>query len=126
MSDVMGTRNFVLFYLLAGMSGSLAHSLVSNFWMHQPELPALGASGAIAGIILYFSFLFPEEKLLLLGFIPVRAMWGAVILVGFDVWGLVAQTNGGGTMIGHGAHLGGAAIGIGWFLIATATKRSQK
>ena len=117
---------FVLFYLLAGMGGSLVHSLVSNYWMHEPALPALGASGAIAGIILYFSFLFPEEKILLLGLIPVRAMWGAVILVGFDVWGLLEQTRGGGSLIGHGAHLGGAAIGICWFLIVSATNRSQK
>lgn len=126
MSEEMGTKKFVLFYLLAGMGGSLVHSLVSNFWMHEPALPALGASGAIAGIILYFSFLFPEEKILLLGLIPVRAMWGAVILVGFDVWGLLEQTRGGGSLIGHGAHLGGAAIGICWFLIVSATNRSQK
>jgi membrane associated rhomboid family serine protease len=125
MSQEMGTKNFLLFYLLAGMGGSLAHSMVSNFWMHQPNLPALGASGAIAGIILYFSFIFPEEKILLLGLIPVRAMWGAVILVAFDVWGLLEQTRGGGSFIGHGAHLGGAAIGICWFLIASATNRSQ-
>jgi membrane associated rhomboid family serine protease len=125
MSQEMGTKKFLLFYLLAGMGGSLAHSMVSNFWMHQPNLPALGASGAIAGIILYFSFIFPEEKILLLGLIPVRAMWGAVILVAFDVWGLLEQTRGGGSFIGHGAHLGGAAIGICWFLIASATNRSQ-
>ena len=123
MSQEMGTKKFVIFYLLAGMSGSLVHSLVSQYWMNQPELPALGASGAIAGIILYFSFIFPDEKILLLGFIPVRAMWGAVILVGFDVWGLFEQTRGGGTLIGHGAHLGGAAIGIGWFLATIATRK---
>ncbi len=125
MSQEMGTKKFLIFYLLAGMGGSLVHSLVSEFWMNQPDLPALGASGAIAGIILYFSFLFPEEKILLLGLIPVRAMWGAVILVGFDVWGLLEQTRGGGSFIGHGAHLGGAAIGICWFLIGSATNRSQ-
>lgn len=125
MSQEMGTKKFLIFYLLAGMGGSLVHSLVSEFWMNQPGLPALGASGAIAGIILYFSFLFPEEKILLLGIIPVRAMWGAVILVAFDVWGLLEQTRGGGSFIGHGAHLGGAAIGICWFLIGSATNRSQ-
>lgn len=125
MSLELGKKRFILFYLLAGMSGSFLHSFVSAFWMDQPGLPALGASGAIAGIISYFSLLFPEEKILLLGIIPVRAMWGAIILVGFDVWGLMEQTRGGGTLIGHGAHLGGAAIGICWFLISTATKKSR-
>ncbi len=126
MSETMGAKKFILFYLLAGIGGSLVHSLVSEFWMHQTDLPALGASGAIAGIILYFSFLFPDEKILLLGLIPVRAMWGAIILVAFDVWGLFEQTRGGESLIGHGAHLGGAAIGICWFLISAATKNSQK
>lgn len=125
MSLEMGRKKFIIFYLLAGMGGSLLHSFVSAFWMNQPDLPALGASGAIAGIILYFSFLFPEEKILLLGFIPVRSMWGAIALVGFDVWGLLQQTRGGGSFIGHGAHLGGAAVGICWFLISIATKKSQ-
>jgi membrane associated rhomboid family serine protease len=125
MSIEMGVKKFVIFYLLAGISGAFTHSFVSNFWMHQPELPALGASGAIAGIILYFSLVFPDEKILLLGIIPVRAMWGAVILVGVDVWGLLEQTRGGGTLIGHGAHLGGAAIGILWFLVTAATKKRQ-
>lgn len=126
MSMEMGAKKFFVFYLLAGISGSLVHSLVSAFWMGHPELPALGASGAIAGIILYFSLIFPEEKILLLGIIPVKAMWGAIILVAFDVWGLLEQTRGGGTLIGHGAHLGGAAIGICWFLIEAATRKSQK
>lgn len=126
MSQEMGNRNFIIFYLLAGMSGSLLHSVVSNFWMNQPDLPALGASGAIAGIILYFSLIFPEEKILLLGFVPVRAMWGAIILVAVDVYGLLEQTRGGGSFLGHGAHLGGAAIGICWFLVTAATNRSQK
>lgn len=122
----MGNKKFILFYLIAGMSGSLLHSFTSNFWMSQPDLPALGASGAIAGIILYFSLIFPEEKILLLGLIPVRAMWGAIILVAFDVWGLLEQTRGGGSFLGHGAHLGGAASGIIWFLVTSATNRSQK
>lgn len=126
MSQEMGTKKFIIFYILAGMSGSLLHSVVANFWMSQPDLPALGASGAIAGIILYFSLIFPEEKILLLGFVPVRAMWGALILVAFDVWGLLEQTRGGGSFLGHGAHLGGAAIGIGWFLVSSATNRGQK
>ncbi len=43
--------------------------------------------------------------------IPVPALVGALLFVGLDVWGLVAQSAGGGLPIGHGAHLGGAACG---------------
>ncbi len=115
--QVTGKRTFLLFYLIAGISGSLSHALTSAFLIGQPNMPALGASGAIAGVILLFSLMFPEKKILLLGFVPVRAIWGALIFIGLDLWGLIAQTKGGGLPIGHGAHLGGALIGLIFYFI---------
>ena len=115
--QVTGKRLFLLFYLLAGISGSLSHALTSAFLIGQPNMPALGASGAIAGVILLFSLMFPEKKILLLGFVPVRAIWGALIFIGLDLWGLIAQTKGGGLPIGHGAHLGGALVGLIFYFI---------
>lgn len=112
----MSPFTFLNFYLTAGVLGSFGHAFLSKMLMDAPEVPALGASGAIAGIILLFSLLFPKEKLLLLGIIPIRAIWGALIVVGIDVWGLIAQSKGGGYNIGHGAHLGGAFMGIIWYL----------
>ena len=112
----MNPLTFLNFYFTAGLMGSFAHAFLSNVLMNSPEIPALGASGAIAGIILLFSLLFPKEKLLLLGIIPVRAIWGALIVVGVDMWGLIAQSKGGGLNIGHGAHLGGAFMGVIWYL----------
>jgi membrane associated rhomboid family serine protease len=117
---LLGTRRFLSFYLIAGVSGSVAHALVSAFLIGEPGLPALGASGAIAGIILFFSLTFPQEKLLLLGLIPVRAGWAALLIIALDLWGLSVQTRGGGLPIGHGAHLGGALIGILYFLLRRA------
>jgi membrane associated rhomboid family serine protease len=112
LNRLLGPRRFLIFYLIAGISGSLMHALVSEYYLHSPELPALGASGAIAGIIIFFALTFPKEKLLLLGFIPVGARWAAIMLVALDLWGLSAQSKGGGLPIGHGAHLGGAFVGI--------------
>ncbi len=112
---VLGGRRFVIFYLIAGILGSLGHCLASNYLLHSPDLPALGASGAIAGVILVFSLLFPKEKILILGLIPIPAIWGALAFIGMDLWGLLAQWEGGGLPIGHGAHLGGAATGIVYY-----------
>ncbi len=117
MIDLLGKKRFISFYLIAGIVASFAHSAVSAFYLHQPELPALGASGSLAGIILLFSLLFPEEKLLIFGIIPVKAIWGALAFVGIDIWGLIAQSHGGGFQIGHGAHLGGSLCGLIYFLI---------
>lgn len=108
---MIGPRRFIRFYLLAGVVSSLCHAFVSAFLMGAPDLPALGASGAISGLVILFSLLFPREKLLLLGLIPVPAIIGALVFVGLDLWGLWAQAGGGGLPIGHGAHLGGALCG---------------
>lgn len=111
----IGTRNFLKFYFGAGIFSSFCHAAVSAFILGQPGLPALGASGAIAGLILFFALLYPREKLLLMGVIPLPAIWGAIAFVGLDIWGLVAQAGGHGLPIGHGAHLGGALAGLVYY-----------
>lgn len=115
LNRVMGILTFLNFYLIAGITGSFMHSLVSNLIIGDPGLPALGASGAISGIVLLFSLLFPQERLLLFGIIPIRARWAALLIIAVDIWGVVEQSRGGGFPIGHGAHLGGALMGIIWF-----------
>jgi membrane associated rhomboid family serine protease len=115
---VLGTRFFLKFYCFAGVVSSLGHAAVSNWVIRSPELPALGASGAIAGLVLLFALLFPKQKILLLGLIPVPALFGALGLVALDLWGLTAQARGGGLPIGHGAHLGGALAGaLTYFIV---------
>lgn len=111
LESVLGRLRFLRFYLVAGVFSSLCHCVVSRYVVGQPEQAALGASGAIAGLVLVFSLLFPREKILLLGVIPLPAIWGALAFVGIDLWGLSAQAHGGGLPIGHGAHLGGALAG---------------
>ncbi len=121
----LGAKRFLVFFVIASIASSLSHSLVSAFFMHDPRIPALGASGAISGLVLLFSFMFPKEKILLLGFIPLPALWGAIALVGLDVWGLYSQIRGGGLPIGHGAHLGGALTGLlyFWFYLRNKIKK---
>ncbi len=121
----IGLNRFLWFYFVAGIFSSFAHAAVSAFILGQPELPALGASGAIAGIILLFSLLYPKEKILIMGIIPLPAIWGAVAFIGLDIWGLVAQAGGHGLPIGHGAHLGGAFIGILYYLYLRKFLRSR-
>lgn len=113
----IGSARFLSFYLVAAIMSSLAHAAVSTFLMDKPELPALGASGAISGVILLFSFLYREARILLFGFIPMPALVGAAAFVGIDLAGLAWQSSGGGLPIGHGAHLGGALTGTLYYLL---------
>jgi membrane associated rhomboid family serine protease len=123
--NTIGSVRFLSFYLVAAVVASLGHAGVSAFVMGQPGLPALGASGAISGVILLFSFLYPRARILLFGIIPMPAMIGALLFVGLDIIGLIAQFEGGGLPIGHGAHLGGAATGALYYWLMIRRLRVQ-
>src|SRR5688572_2620766 len=70
--------------------------------------PALGASGAIAGVVIAFAMLFPNRMILLFFFIPMKAKWAALLFVVMDLYlGLDGSDN-----IAHFAHLGGAITGF--------------
>lgn len=117
LEQFLGSKFYLGFYLVAGLVASLSHATLSNFLLGQPELPALGASGAIAGLVLLFSLLFPKEKIVLFAIIPLPALVGAIAFVALDLWGLAAQAEGGGLPIGHGAHLGGALTGLLTYIV---------
>ncbi len=112
LEKLWGTPIFVAFYLVAAMVASATHCLVSSVLMGNPDINALGASGAVSGLLLAFALLFPKHRILVFGVIPVPALIGALAFVAIDLWGLFAQTRGGGIGIGHGAHLGGALCGF--------------
>ena len=107
-----GLRLFVSFYLGALVVANLSHSLVSLWLLDDRMAFALGASGAVSGILIAFSLLFPKQQILLFGIVPLPAWTAALLFVGLDIWGLMAQQAGGGLPIGHGAHLGGALAGL--------------
>lgn len=121
----IGRRRFIQFYLVAAIVSSFGHAFVSNYFLNEPELPALGASGAISAVILLFSLFYPREKILILGLIPLPALTGALVFVGLDIWGLFSQIEGGGLPIGHGAHLGGALTGVVYFFWLRRQMRAQ-
>lgn len=118
-----GTRTFVIFYVVAAVVASICHCVVSTELIGNSDIPALGASGAVSGLLLAYALLFPRHKILLMGIVPVPALIGVLAFVGIDLWGLFAQTKGGGLPIGHGAHLGGAMAGaVMWFFWLRSTR----
>jgi len=119
----LGSGRFLVFYLAAGITGSLAHAVVSNFLIGNPAQAALGASSAIAGVLLLFALTFPKARVLLFFVIPLPAIAAALVFVGLDVWGLITQVEGGGLPIGHGAHLGGALVGLLYYLARRPARR---
>lgn len=122
----LGSMRFLRFYLVASVVSSAAHAFVSANIVGRPDLPALGASGAVAGVILLFSLLYPRQKILIMGVIPVPAFFGSILIIGLDLWGLWAQAEGGGLPIGHGAHLGGAFTGVAYYFFFIRSKMKRQ
>jgi membrane associated rhomboid family serine protease len=108
---ILGWRDFAIFYLIAAVFSSASHCFVSSVLIGNDRLAALGASGAVSGVLIAFALLFPRHKILLFGIVPIPALVGALLFVALDLWGLTAQTRGAALPIGHGAHLGGALCG---------------
>jgi membrane associated rhomboid family serine protease len=122
LEHLWGTRVFVLVYLAAAVVASVSHCAVSSFIIGKDNIPALGASGAVSGLLLAYALHFPRHRILLFGIVPVPALAGVLAFVGLDLWGLIAQGRGGGLPIGHGAHLGGALAGaLIYYLYLRAT-----
>ena len=110
---VWGPKKFLTFYLIAGFGALAAHLLVTYLILGS-QVPVLGASGAIFGVMVAFAMLFPDTKLMLLiPPIPVKAKYLVGGMVALDlISGLRGSSIFGATNIAHFAHLGGAITGF--------------
>jgi membrane associated rhomboid family serine protease len=103
----VGRRRFLAFYLLCGVVGGLA--FVANDPHSQIEL--IGASGAIAGVVVAYVMLRPCAKItVLLGIIPLRisAYWVVGLFVLTQLWNLGASSK---SEVAYWAHFGGMLAG---------------
>jgi rhomboid family protein len=112
----MGSIRFVCFYLLCGLAGGIVH-----VWTNpHSTLPTVGASGAIAGVLGAYFFLFPTARVVVMFpilFLPFFFELPAVTYLAF--WAL-SQAFGGTLSLAAGAvggiafwaHVGGFVAGI--------------
>lgn len=98
-----GPKRFLFFYLICGLGAGILHLVMNTNSL------ALGASGAIAGVLVAFAYFNPSAKIMLLfPPIPIKAKYLVGGLLLFDLY---AGLTGMGTGIAHFAHLGGAGVG---------------
>jgi len=100
---VIGSGSFAALFILSGIVGNLGYLLTSS----DPYIPAIGASGAIYGIIGTLAVIAPSLLVYIYGFIPVPMALAAAIWALIDIAGLSMPTG-----IAHGAHLGGMIVGL--------------
>ncbi len=109
----LGHFKFLVFYLIAGVAGMVAHVLTNPFSV----VPAVGASGAIAGLLGAYILLYPRARIQTIVFLIVFVQiidLPAVLVVG--LWAFLQALEGlgssaGVTGIAVFAHLGGFVFG---------------
>jgi membrane associated rhomboid family serine protease len=118
--DSMGRGRFVLFYLSAGIAAAYAQALLDT----SATVPAIGASGAVAGVLGGYLLLYPHARVLTLVFIiffvtlieiPALVMLGIWFALQFlPAIGQLAtpevSATGGG--VAYFAHIGGFIFGL--------------
>ncbi len=97
-------------------------STIDNFLMAY-STPAVGASGAIYGILVAFGMSYPNSELFLIFLpIPIKAKYFIPVLIGLDLFSGVTGDSIFGQGIAHFAHVGGALFG---FIMMWYWKRNQ-
>jgi rhomboid family protein len=112
--EAMGHGRFLAFYLLCGVVATGGHVLANP----ASNLPVIGASGAISGVLGAYLLLFPHARVLTLiplGFFTRLVYIPAIVLLGFwillqVVSGLLTPQNGAG--VAWFAHIGGFLAGL--------------
>jgi membrane associated rhomboid family serine protease len=106
--DAIGRGRFLAFYVLCGMAGGAAHVFAAP----QSNIPLVGASGAIAGIIAAYMMIRPCAKItvLIFGFIPIRlaSYWVLGFWAISQLWHVFSLEK---SDTAWWAHVGGLAAG---------------
>ena len=118
--DSFGHIGYLFFYLLCGVGSGLIHVMFN--W--GSSVPALGASGAISGVMGAYAVMFPSHRILTFFFIFLIPVPAILILGYWFALQFVAGINGLGMATAGGvawwAHIGGFLMGV---VIAWAAKK---
>jgi membrane associated rhomboid family serine protease len=116
LENLWGGKRFLFFYLFTGFGSVLLHMLVRYLEIEfgaSPmigNVPSLGASGAVFGVLAGYGMKFPEHRVMLIfPPIPMKARTMVILFAALELFmGLGPFQTG----VAHFAHLGGALFGL--------------
>lgn len=100
----MGTKRFLVFYFFCGICAGISTCIMITNW----NVPTIGASGALFGVLLAYGLMFPDRMILLFFVIPIKAYYFVLGITAVNLYMLVFMQNGG---ISYIAHVSGALFG---------------
>jgi membrane associated rhomboid family serine protease len=109
--EMLGSRKFLKLYFLSGLAGGALQAFLTLALPRHMDIPVVGASAGVCGLIAIFCSLFPMQELTAwIYFFPVRirARYLLYFLGGISIFGSIIPFDG----IAHAAHLGGILTGV--------------
>lgn len=103
--QILGPIVFLLMYLLTVIVADLP-----TYFKHKnnPSYAAIGASGAVSGVVFIYVLFYPWATLSLYGIIPFKAIIGGIAYLIYSSWASNNRNDG----IDHSAHFYGAVFGM--------------
>lgn len=109
------SREFLKFYLITGIGAGILSVIFDPF----SEIPTIGASGAIYGILMAYGIMFPDRLVYLYFLFPVKVKYFVTVLGALAFY---SAFNSPGSKIAHVAHLGGMVFAYlylkGWLSLS--------
>lgn len=118
LETLLGGRRFIALYLLSGLGGAALSFLPQYF-----NVPIIGASGAVFGVLTAYARVWPKDRILLYAVIPVQASWFIVGMVVYSIAGGLGYVGAG---TAHFGHLGGIAVGWGYMAWLSRNSGAKK
>src|SRR6202158_5349837 len=119
--DYLGHFEYLLFYVVCGVGAGLTHTLINL----NSTLPALGASGAVSGVMGAYLVLYPRARVLTLIFIFLIPVPAIIVLGSWFVLQFLGGLDSLGRLSSGGvawfAHIGGFLLGM--FLVHGSKRR---
>jgi membrane associated rhomboid family serine protease len=100
-----GTRRFLKYYFLCGIAAGVC-VVIAN--LLTVDVPTIGASGAIFGVLVAFAVLYPNQTVLMNFLFPIKAKYMVMIYAAIELLMTMRPGQSGVSTI---AHLGGMAFG---------------
>ena len=126
--DILGKPVFLLFYFICGIVAALSQALPDP----SSQIPMIGASGAISGVLGAYVVFFPKEKIKVAipfgFFLQILRLPAYVVLIFWFILQLINGANAGsGGGIAFGAHIGGFVAGLVLApILAVVTRKKTK
>jgi len=112
LETMYGGREFLLFYLAAAVCSSLA--FVGLAYYTGSNIPAIGASGAVMGVMMLYTIYYPFQTVLIFWLVPVPIWVLLSVYVIYDLHPVLLALAGDQVFstVAHAGHLGGLAFGF--------------